>query len=212
MTQGYILMADIINSRTKDSAELMEGLKALVTTINKKYKKNILSPLTITLGDEFQSIINDLKSCVEIIIKIEEEIVLQHLDFSLRYVVQYGAVDTKINNKVAYEMLGSGLTMARENLELAKKAKDGRVHFHVMNEADAKLLENLFFVFIFIKDSWSRSDYYVVAEFIKGLNYREAAEQLDKDSSQLWKREKSLMIKEYMATKRSIIDIVNRLG
>ena len=55
----YIIMADIISSRTIDKKEdFMGQFKALTSLANKRFKDSIVSPLTITLGDEFQGIVS----------------------------------------------------------------------------------------------------------------------------------------------------------
>ncbi len=53
-----IFMGDVVNSSDYDGEVLSKGLKELVESTNKKFGKAILSPLTITLGDEFQGILS----------------------------------------------------------------------------------------------------------------------------------------------------------
>lgn len=69
----FILMADIISSRNYPSKNLINDFKSIVQSTNNKYKEQMISPLTITLGDEFQGVINDLKSSISIILYMEEE-------------------------------------------------------------------------------------------------------------------------------------------
>ena len=74
-------MADIIASSEKNQIELMNNFKELVNEINKTFKDEILSPLTITLGDEFQCVLKDLKSSTDIILQLEENIIHKKLNF-----------------------------------------------------------------------------------------------------------------------------------
>jgi hypothetical protein len=207
MASAYIIMADVKKSRDKDSKRLLADFKSIIEKINKKFREYLLSPLTITLGDEFQGVVSDMNSCVKIIINIEEEIVMQNADFQLRYVVKYGNIETSINKKIAYEMLGEGLTMARKKLEEFKKNRNLRVAIDIRNSENSILLENLFYLYTTIKDSWKQSDYYLIAEFIKLVKYDLVAKKLFKEPSLVWKREKTLMIKQYFAIKKSIIKI-----
>ena len=75
-------MCDVVKSRNKDQKQLIKELKQTVLFINRKYSKDILSPLTITLGDEFQGIIKNVESGLSIIIEIEEYIIKKKFDFS----------------------------------------------------------------------------------------------------------------------------------
>ena len=90
-----ILMADILESGEKDANELMLEFKKTVKYINDNWQKNIISPLTITLGDEFQAIIDNVQNAVNIIIEIEEFIIAKGFTFKLRYVLNLGKIETE---------------------------------------------------------------------------------------------------------------------
>ena len=123
---NYILMADIVGSRRKKSTQLLAQFHLVVEDANKKFKKHLLSPLTITLGDEFQGIVTDLAASVAVIIYLEESRVTKGYNFQLRYVLHYGKVETAINKKNAHAMLGKGLTEARQALTALKTDKRNR--------------------------------------------------------------------------------------
>src|ERR1700679_127228 len=110
-------MADIINSREADQLLLMNNFGEVVSAINVSNKENLLSPLTITLGDEFQGITKGLKEAISVILNIEENIIITGNTFKLRYVIVEGAIDTPINSSIAYGMLGDGLTRARKHIQ-----------------------------------------------------------------------------------------------
>lgn len=204
----YILMADIVQSHKKQSPKLMQQFKALVAVINKKHKQQFLSPLTITLGDEFQGLPATLKDALEIIIEIEEIIVLKKFDFKLRYVLNKGKIDTPINSKIAYEMLGEGLTQARYQLNELKTEKRIRFFIDIKKKRENALFTNSFVIFQSILDEWKMADAELINEFLQEDNYRKVAENLGKDISLVWKREKSLKMREYKAVKFLIHNIV----
>ena len=129
----YILMADIVDSGNKNQSKLMDDFKLLVKEINDSYHSKILSPLTITLGDEFQSVLKDLTTAIKIIIDIEEKIIINQFGFKLRYMLNQGEIDTSINTKIAYEMLGQGLTDAINILNDSKKDKNRFFYFSSTN-------------------------------------------------------------------------------
>ena len=93
MQNNYILMGDVISSSEKDSMSLIDAFQTEVKRINDNlhYKKLIKSPLTITLGDEFQGVIKSLKASLSIIFALDLEF-LQY-DFDLRYALHYGEIE-----------------------------------------------------------------------------------------------------------------------
>lgn len=204
MAKGYVIMGDIVNSANKDGKQLMTDFKLVAEKVKKKHKSSFLSPITITLGDEFQAIVDTLTAAVEVIFTFEETLVREAIDINMRYVVQYGTVDTDINSKIAYEMLGEGLTAAREHLIQLKKNRDLRLAFYLQNAGQAKTIEQLFFVFTTIIDKWKIKDAELLGAFIELGDYKTVADRLSLNRSQLWKREKALMIREYLALRSAI--------
>ena len=65
MPQYFILMGDIVGSSGQNSVDLIEGFSALVSSCNNTLKHQILSPYTITLGDEFQGIAASLRGLLD---------------------------------------------------------------------------------------------------------------------------------------------------
>src|ERR1700712_2907163 len=100
MKEYIILMADIIGSQTAEQGQLIADFKELVADINTKNKDLILSPLTITLGDEFQGIIKNIAGAINIVLDLEEEIIRRNATFKLRYVIVEGLIETPINTEI----------------------------------------------------------------------------------------------------------------
>ena len=203
----FILMADIIDSGAKDSRKLIREFKSVVNSVNEKYCKYIESPITITLGDEFQGVIRDIKTSLEIIIYIEEEFIRSNLDFKLRYVIYEGVIDTLINNKIAFEMLGPGLTESRNRLSELKMTKH-RFYVSLDDKNISKILNNSFLLLEILISKWNpNKDYQTVSYFIDYDDYKKVSELLEKNRSLIWKREKSLNIESYNAIKNIILTI-----
>ena len=106
-------MGDVVASRRVDAREMRRHLKSLVSSCNSDLKALILSPYTITLGDEFQGIATSLRAIAESIFYFEETRIKNQYHFKLRYVGHYGEIQTSINREIAYEMMGPGLTRTR---------------------------------------------------------------------------------------------------
>lgn len=205
----YILIADIINSGKKEQKPLMEDFKNLIVEVNKIYKTDILSPLTITRGDEFQGVIKDLSASLQIILTLEENCIHKKLNFKLRYVLNQGEIETPVNKKIAYEMLGSGLTEARLKLN-DSKYKKFRFNITIGNLLQRSILNDAFIIFENITDKWSfKNDYDLASNFIQFKDYKIVAEKMRKTRSLIWKREKTLQMESYNATKNIIHTITS---
>lgn len=197
-------MADIIDSRIKNQEQLMQRFKEITNDLNKTYSNKLLSPLTITLGDEFQGIVKTLPFAIAIIIELEEQLIHKQLDFKLRYVLLEGEIETEINKDIAYGMLGPGLTNAREALAELKNS-NSRFYFSTTKKTISDALNHALIVYQSIVDSWRvEKDYFLVSEFLTLKDYKKVAEKLEKTRSQIWKREISLNIEGYIALKKVI--------
>jgi hypothetical protein len=194
-------MADVIGSSEANKGKLMKQFVQLVAEINKENEELLLSPLTITLGDEFQGVMKGLRESLSIIFSLEEKIFRNTPGFSLRYVVVEGTIDTAINRDIAYGMLGDGLTIARKYLENLKKSKH-RFYFNLKDKKKEAELNNLFIALQDIVDDWDREkDYNLVSKFLELNDYKAVALNLNKERSLMWKRNKSLKIDSYNALK-----------
>jgi hypothetical protein len=184
----------------------MLEFKQMIALQNKRFAENILSPLTITLGDEFQGIVADLPTCVQIIMALDEYTYIKNVGFKLRYSLHYGAIDTPINHKVAHGMVGAGLTQARENISLLKKDRNRRFWIAIASPVFDKILNNLFVVYQTMIDSWKLDDAVLIDAFLKYVDYKEVAKKTKKDVSLVWRRKKSLQIHEYLSLKEAILE------
>jgi hypothetical protein len=205
-----ILMADVINSGRKNSSLLMQQFKDVVSIINKEKSKNLISPLTITLGDEFQGLTNTMENGIKTIFDIEEIILDKQYDLKLRYVLLYGQIDTEINNNIAYEMLGEGLTNARKDINSLKN-NDSRFQIRLNKNEKKKeqYLNKAFFIYQNFVDSWKEKDLKIVKEFLLHEDYKIVAQNVNIDQSNAWRRKKSLNIHEYNDIKKIILYILN---
>ena len=200
-----ILMADIIKSHRKDQKKLMLQFNDLVATINASKREHLVSPLTITLGDEFQGVMNSMVNGIRTIFELEETILIKGYDLKLRYVLLFGKIDTEINPSIAYGMLGEGLTQARKNL-ISLKKKDTR--FTIRLNPDEKNQEDqmnkAFLIYQNTVDAWKEKDQAIVKEFLRHDDYKIVAQHVNIDPSNAWRRKKSLAIQTYYDIKSII--------
>lgn len=204
MKDYIIIMADIIDSGKKNQKKLMVNFKRVINEVNSLNSDLLLSPMTITLGDEFQGVAKNIESAINLLFLIQEKIIKYKANFKLRYVIVEGSIATPLNRKIAHGMLGEGLTNARKLLETSKdEAKNYQIELKDKNKSQA--LVNALFLYQSIVDSWEMNkDEELIGTFIALDDYKLVAEKLDKTRSLMWKRRKSLRIDEYIAAKATI--------
>ncbi|HBG71047.1 MAG: hypothetical protein A2W93_02915 [Bacteroidetes bacterium GWF2_43_63] len=200
----FILMGDVVSSETYNQKLLQKKFATIITQLNKLHQAKILSPLTITLGDEFQGVVKDSKSGVDIILDAQRICIHEGIDFQIRFVLNYGIIETPINHKVAYGMLGRGLSDTRKKIDVLKK-KQVRFMISTGNSKTDTAFSDAFVLYQTIIDQWdSATDLLLASEFIKHKDYKIVAKKLNHTSSMTWKREKSLLIKEFFAIEKLI--------
>ncbi len=197
----FILMADVIRSSEKEPENLMESFSGIVDGINEQYSGSLLSPLTITLGDEFQGVVTGLTEGIEIIFSLDEELLKVREPYYLRYVLHYGEIATPVNRSKAHGMLGEGLTKARASLEHMKK--DGQeVQVSGLTEEMSERMNMTFFLYRSLYNDWHRKDRQTVFDFLRYQDYKKVASLHDRDNSSMWRKERSLKIKEFKTARK----------
>lgn len=197
-------MGDVIGSSDYDAVKLGETLKNLVQSANKDLSNKTLSPYTVTLGDEFQGVTQSLNSGIETLFYLEEQRLARDLEFRLHYVLHYGKIETEINPDTSYGMLGEGLTRAREKLT-AKKRDRKRFNISIKNKERSLQLNRLFEVLDGITEHWNKKDFTLILDLIRNDNDQEVGEMHGKDRSQIYRRRKTLMIREFNLLKSFIL-------
>ncbi len=195
-------MGDVVGSKKNAGNILAKHFAAMAAYINQTYQTEILSPLTITLGDEFQGIVKNCRIGEEIILAAEEWLLQLDIVIRIRYVLQFGEIETPINHKIAYGMLGSGLTETRNILNELKKEKD---RFKICGVENASVHNDYWVLYQSITDAWNLNDRNLVADFLTLDDYKKVAVKQGKNQSLMWKRERSLKIREYKIIKELIL-------
>lgn len=205
----HILMGDIVGSSSKPSQKSALDLENVVSQINKQYADKILSPLTITLGDEFQGVIKDAHSVIEIILDLERRWLNQEI-YELHYAWVKGQIETSINTEIAHGMLGTGLTKARQML--ANKARDRRkFQILILNEAAelGQAMEDQAFALEGLSAQWNPKDYPLVLDLLSDLDINSIAQKYSRDTSSVYRRRETLMTQEYKALRSSLFKLAD---
>lgn len=199
-------MGDVEGSSKLDSIYVQESLKKLVGDINAHQKSDLLSPLTITLGDEFQGVSKNIASGIQLLIGMELYRLKHQIPYRLHYVFLEGKIDTEINTETAYGMLGPGLSDARELLT-SKKRDRKRFEIVLQDKSTSIQLNRLFSVLDGISETWKISDFPLILAMLKEPNNQLVADQHQKTRAQIWKRRKTLQVEHY----RTLIEVIKDL-
>ncbi|QGZ96508.1 SatD family protein [Terricaulis silvestris] len=110
-----VLMGDIVGSEAAPSVRRMHQVfNSAVAGANRKHAAAIVSPLTITLGDEFQGLVRTLSAALEVALALRLKLLQGGV--RCRFVIGAVKVETPVNTTRAWNMMGPGLADARARL------------------------------------------------------------------------------------------------
>ena len=116
--QYYAIIGDIKRSKKiENRCEIQEKLKKILDNVNSIYNNDISAKSLITLGDEFQGLLEITAPILEIIKYIQREI----YPIKLRFGVGIGNVSTLINHEAAIGADGPAFYAAREMIEFLRE-------------------------------------------------------------------------------------------
>ncbi|HEX7081639.1 MAG TPA: SatD family protein [Gammaproteobacteria bacterium] len=118
MSQGKphaVLMGDLVgSSKAASKTDLHELFNRVVEDANQRCAPEIASPLTITLGDEFQGLAYTLGGAFDVVRGLRLRLLLERVE--ARFVVGAITLETELNRERAWNMMGEGLAEARAKL------------------------------------------------------------------------------------------------
>jgi SatD family (SatD) len=119
-TQKIVVVGDLVASRSIAGRSAVQNeLKAALKGLNGKKRSDLLSPYTITLGDEFQAVFCGAERVFPDALRIMRAIHPVRIRFSFGI----GRIDTPINRKQAIGMDGPAFHLARTAIEGLKRTK-----------------------------------------------------------------------------------------
>jgi hypothetical protein len=123
-----ILMGDLVASGKARSIKAVHGaFNQAIDAANERFTEAIASPLTITLGDEFQGLLRSLVEAWEVAFELRLRLLVANV--SCRFVIGATELETPLNTKQAWNMMGPGLVAAREKLNDKRSGNAYRFSF-----------------------------------------------------------------------------------
>jgi len=166
---GDIVASKKIRQRQKFQSEFQE----LIHSLNAEHKEKIVSPLTITLGDEFQGLMNDSRNLFLIIHKIQSS--FQNITF--RFALSVGDILTKINHNSAIGMDGAGFHFARDGMEKNKIEK--RNFSYEGGQPETIIIDNMLKWIDRTTTKWKREKWKTLLLKQQGKSQKEIEQQIN---------------------------------
>lgn len=196
------IIGDIKSSKTiPNRLEFQNSLRDIFNVISTK-NISIVSPYTITLGDEFQALYNSGKGLLTDIIGIMAML----YPVKVRISIGVGTIDTEINPIQALGMDGSSFHIAREgvirmkNDEISRKAMPS-----ITLNSDSKLQNSLlissFNLLSYLLESMSQNQLNVLLGIVNNDSIPVIANRMDISEQAVYKgirKEAMLLIKDYI--------------
>ncbi len=206
----YAIIGDIRNSRKlKDRANVQHTLINAVNHINQTYKKDIIKPMAIMQGDDFQVLLKSAKHIFDIIHDVM--IYLENVD--VRFGIGVGTLAFNHDNGSSD---GPVWWHARDALDVLKKNKKYKMLIHIegMKEQTKSLINQLLMNISLMHDMWTNSQKSFIYQMIKiyGLTdqflQKEVSKNLQISTSTMSEKLKSTHYYEYIKNIKIVIETI----
>lgn len=202
--EQYIIISQIKQMLKQHNADFEKDLKNIAAIINKIHKKHLISPLELVVEGEIQGITLSLQQAINMLFDIEECIIENGLNYKFKHIIYCHKTDSENNKYSLYEKLGISLIDSRNRLNAIKKT-DTRFLVVDKNDTTSLSLNNLFVIYEDYIDSWNKKDYEYVNAFLNNITYKEVAQLFNINTSNAWRKERKLKMKQYYTIKELIL-------
>ena len=147
------LIADIVHSRRfhgKARERLQQKLQVLLDELNETYESALLARFTITIGDEFQTLLHTAEPLADLLWDLESTLP----EVELRIGIGHGKLDTELKQE-AVGMDGPVWHQARDAVEEAKKESLGGGVFRGFKDADDEVLNGMARLLFHVRSQWT---------------------------------------------------------
>lgn len=200
----HIVMGDVVGSSDRDPRDIALKLKSAIDSMQSRYDTRIISPLTITLGDEFQGVVDSHGTAVALTLDFLRLRLNGEIPFPMRFSVVTGEIDTPINTKIAHEMIGAGLTTARRGL--TDKDRDRANIFVSLPDTDmAGAMQNAFDILYRRTEDWVGDQGMYLHDLTDAdWDAEVIAKEHDRQKPTVYRRRRSDAVLDYIAATRTV--------
>ena len=202
------LIGDIIESKKiQDRAQVQQQLLRLMKELNWQYQDYLISPFTVTTGDEFQALFSPNSYMFQII----DQLSVAFSPYEIRFGIGVGEMVTEINKEQSIGSDGPAYWLAREAINHIHDKNDyGINHISVFlaNEEVSWTVNAMLAACSFIQSKWTEVQYDVLKQLLteniydETFSHKEIARSLGITPSAFNKRIKASGLKIYLRNKR----------
>lgn len=167
------VMGDLVESeRSRDVEGLHTRFNKAIKTQNNVHRNELASPLTITLGDEFQGLTRSLAGAATLVRDLRLQLTAEGVD--CRFVIGRVELKTSLNPDMAWNMMGPGLSQARAKLN--EKRSPSRYRFSIPDDPLTETtLEAIGVGLTTVERGWTEQQQHDIMALLGGMTPTELA-------------------------------------
>ncbi|MDN5016518.1 SatD family protein [Streptococcus sp. SI1] len=202
------LIGDIIESKKiQDRAQVQQQLLRLMKELNWQYQDYLISPFTVTTGDEFQALFSPNSYMFQII----DQLSVAFSPYEIRFGIGVGEMVTEINKEQSIGSDGPAYWLAREAINHIHDKNDYGINHISVFLADEEVtwtVNAMLAACSFIQSKWTEVQYDVLKQLLteniydETFSHKEMARSLGITPSAFNKRIKASGLKIYLRNKR----------
>jgi hypothetical protein len=168
-----VLMGDLVDSEnTASTVDLHVRFNEAIARHDTASAGALASPLTITLGDEFQGLAQTLVAAARLARDIRHDLLAQSID--CRFAVGVVQLRTPLNTDKAWNMMGPGFASTRAKLN--DKRADNRYRFDIPGQPVLEtMLEASGATLTAIEENWTQTQRLAIPALLNGTTPGELA-------------------------------------
>jgi len=179
--QYLVLIGDLRDSRqVKDRAGLQRLFESSLACLNQRFRDALASPLTVTLGDEFQAVFSDPLPVWEILSALQARL----FPVTARFGLGLGEIATPVNPQAALGMDGPAFYRARDAIVRLKK-EGGDYRIEGLDDAD--LINHTLSLVSGLQESWHCNRFATYHRFLSGIPVQQIAQELKISKTAVYK-------------------------
>lgn len=189
------LIADIVDSKgIPDRKTFQAGLKEALERLNRR-SRTLVSPYTITLGDEFQAVYGTGEELIGDVFSILAEV----YPVRIRFAVGIGKLTTELDREKALGMDGPAFHAARAGMNEMKKLKYSLVQAYGDDPSRYELMNAGLKLSMSIMSGWKRNTFIVFTGLRDGMAVGEVAPLLGIRQRSVYKLITTNRLREFTA-------------
>lgn len=210
------VIGDIIRSKEiKKRLAIQDKLEKTLNDINREYGDCIASNFAITLGDEFQGLLNDTGNLMSIVETIKFEL----YPVKIRFGIGIGQIYTKIDRYFPIGADGPAYHNARKMIEEIKKLERRKMRYNADikiglgdNLSSERLINVSLSLCSFIEGKWTKRQREIIYEFLMNESNQSAiAKKYGVSQSTIQRSLKSSGFYNYLYARNEIQKYVNEI-